>query len=148
VIRSICPHDVCEVMLQGPHAVQTTSFLEKKKNVKEINRLCCSKHLYRYAIDCRKGTNIILTVYPPINRAISDIPPRHSHFTKRHTTHASIHTTHALSQKRYQRHLRYSSEMPTVYQNYLVMRNTGDGKPIAIKRLRYEKYTHINLMCF
>jgi hypothetical protein len=45
-----------------------------------------------------------------------------------------IHTT-TLSPKGWQRHLRYSSETPTFYQNYLAMRNTADvtcGKPIAV----------------
>jgi hypothetical protein len=46
-----------------------------------------------------------------------------------------IHTTHALSLKGQQRHLRFYSETPTFYQNYLAMRNTADvtgGKPIAV----------------
>jgi hypothetical protein len=38
-----------------------------------------------------------------------------------------IHTTHALSPKGYQRHLRYSSETPTFYQNLATI-----GKPIAV----------------
>jgi hypothetical protein len=45
-----------------------------------------------------------------------------------------IHTTHALSPKGQQRHLRYSSEMPTFYHDYSAMSNTADvtgGKPIA-----------------
>jgi hypothetical protein len=47
-----------------------------------------------------------------------------------------IHTTHALSLKGQQRHLRYPSETPTFYQNYLAIRNTADvtgGKPIAVR---------------
>jgi hypothetical protein len=46
-----------------------------------------------------------------------------------------IHTTHALSPNGEERHLRYSSEKPTFYQNYLAMSNTADvtgGKPIAV----------------
>jgi hypothetical protein len=46
-----------------------------------------------------------------------------------------IHTTHAPSLKGQQGHLRYSSETPTFYQNYLAMRNTPDltgGKSIAV----------------
>jgi hypothetical protein len=46
-----------------------------------------------------------------------------------------IHTTHALSPKRQERHLRYSSETTTSYPNYLAMSNTADvtgGKPIAV----------------
>jgi hypothetical protein len=46
-----------------------------------------------------------------------------------------IHTTHALSPKGYQRHLRYSSETPKFYQNYLAISNTADvtdGKAIAV----------------
>jgi hypothetical protein len=50
-----------------------------------------------------------------------------------YTVRNYIHTTYALSPKRYQTHLRYSSETNTFYQNYLAMRNTtvvtGD-KPI------------------
>jgi hypothetical protein len=44
-----------------------------------------------------------------------------------------IHTTHALSPR--QRHLKYSSETPTFYQNYLAMKNTADvtgGKSISV----------------
>jgi hypothetical protein len=45
-----------------------------------------------------------------------------------------IRTTHALSPKGYQRYLRYSSETPTFYLNYLAMGNVADvtGKPIAV----------------
>jgi hypothetical protein len=46
-----------------------------------------------------------------------------------------MHTTHALSPKVWQRHLRYSSETPTFYQNYFAMSDTADvtgGKPIAV----------------
>jgi hypothetical protein len=46
-----------------------------------------------------------------------------------------VYTTYALSSKGQQRHLRYSSETPTFYQNYLATSNTADvtgGKPIAI----------------
>jgi hypothetical protein len=48
-----------------------------------------------------------------------------------------IDTTHAPSPKhqKQHRHLRYSSETPTPYQNWLAMRNTVDvtgGKPIAV----------------
>jgi hypothetical protein len=49
--------------------------------------------------------------------------------------HEYIYTTHALSSKGQQRHLRYSSETPTFYQNYLAMSNTVDvtgGKPIPV----------------
>jgi hypothetical protein len=49
--------------------------------------------------------------------------------------HTYIQTTHALSPKGYQRHLRYYSETPTFYQNYLAMSNTADvtgGKPIDV----------------
>jgi hypothetical protein len=46
-----------------------------------------------------------------------------------------IHTTHALSPKEEQRHLRYSCETLTFYQNYLAYENTVSvtgGKPIAV----------------
>jgi hypothetical protein len=46
-----------------------------------------------------------------------------------------IHTTHALSPKGQQRRLRYSSVIPTFYQNHLAMSSTADvtgGKPIAV----------------
>jgi hypothetical protein len=46
-----------------------------------------------------------------------------------------IHTTYALSSKGSQKYLKYSSETPTLYQNDLAMRNTGNntgGKPIAV----------------
>jgi hypothetical protein len=49
--------------------------------------------------------------------------------------HTYIHTTHALSPKGKQRHLRYYSETPTFYQNFLAIRNTADvtgGKPFAV----------------
>jgi hypothetical protein len=52
-----------------------------------------------------------------------------------HHHHTYIHTTHALSLKGQQGRLKYSSETPTFYQNYLAMRNTADvtgGKPIAV----------------
>jgi hypothetical protein len=45
-----------------------------------------------------------------------------------------LHTAHALS-RRGSKDLRYSSEISTLYQNSLVMRNTADvtgGKPIAV----------------
>jgi hypothetical protein len=45
------------------------------------------------------------------------------------------HTARALFPKGQQRHLRYSSEKSTFYQNYSAMRNTIDvigGKPIAV----------------
>jgi hypothetical protein len=45
-----------------------------------------------------------------------------------------IHTTHTLPPKGQQMHLRYSSETPSFYQNYLAMSNadvTG-GKAIAV----------------
>jgi hypothetical protein len=47
-----------------------------------------------------------------------------------------IHTTHALSPKEYQKHLGYSSQLPTFYQIYLAMRNIAnvtDGQPIAVR---------------
>jgi hypothetical protein len=47
--------------------------------------------------------------------------------------HTYIHITHILSEKEWQRHLRYSTFTPR-YQNYFTMRNTADvtsGKPIA-----------------
>jgi hypothetical protein len=55
-----------------------------------------------------------------------------------------IHTTRALSLKGYQRHLRYSSDIPprrlaTFYQNTSAVRNTAEvtgGNPIAVY-LRY-----------
>jgi hypothetical protein len=59
-----------------------------------------------------------------------------------------IHTTHALSQKGYQRHLRYSSETPTFYQNYLAVSNAIDrtgGKPIAIWSQSISGVSAINL---
>jgi hypothetical protein len=46
-----------------------------------------------------------------------------------------IHTTHAQSPKGWQKHLRYFSDTPTFYQNYLAMSNTADvtgGKSIAV----------------
>jgi hypothetical protein len=39
-----------------------------------------------------------------------------------YNSYTYIHTTHALFLKGQQKHLRYFSEMPTFYQNYLVMR--------------------------
>jgi hypothetical protein len=49
---------------------------------------------------------------------------------------SKIHTYHSrFIPKGYKRHLRYFSETPTLYQNYLVMRNTADvrgSKPIAV----------------
>jgi hypothetical protein len=50
--------------------------------------------------------------------------------------HTYIQTTHALSSKGYQRYIRYSSETPTLHQNYLAMINTVDvtgSKPIAVR---------------
>jgi hypothetical protein len=38
--------------------------------------------------------------------------------------YTNINTTHVLSPTGYQRNLRYSSETPTFYQNYLAVRNT------------------------
>jgi hypothetical protein len=49
--------------------------------------------------------------------------------------HTYIHTTHALSPKGWKRYLRYSSETPPFYPNYLAMSNTAfvsGGKPIAV----------------
>jgi hypothetical protein len=37
-----------------------------------------------------------------------------------------IYTTHALSPKGWQRHLRYSSQIPMFYRNYLAMSSTAD----------------------
>jgi hypothetical protein len=57
------------------------------------------------------------------------------------------HNAHALSPKGYQRHLRYSSEIPTFYQNYLAMRSTADvtgGKAIAIWSLSISAVSAIN----
>jgi hypothetical protein len=39
-----------------------------------------------------------------------------------------IHTNHALAPTGQQKHLIYSSETPTFYQNYLAVRNIVDGK--------------------
>jgi hypothetical protein len=96
-------------------------------------------------------TNIPLTIYPRRgSRGISDIPPKHPRFTKISYVWGTLqtwqvvspspsyskdtfilytyaHTTHASSFiPKYQRHFRYSSEMPAFYLNYLTMRNTTD----------------------
>jgi hypothetical protein len=47
----------------------------------------------------------------------------------------ALHTIHALSPKEQQRHLNYSSETSTFYQNYLAMSNAANvagGKPITV----------------
>jgi fermentation-respiration switch protein FrsA (DUF1100 family) len=47
------------------------------------------------------------------------------------------------------RHLRYSSETPTSYQNYLAIRNTADvtdGKPIAVWSLSMSGVSAFNLL--
>jgi hypothetical protein len=49
-----------------------------------------------------------------------------------------IHTTHASSPKRYRRHLRYSFETPTFYQNYLAKSNTTE-----ILRVRRKSEIHL-----
>jgi hypothetical protein len=61
------------------------------------------------------------------------------------------HTTHAPSPKGKKRHLRYSSETLTFYQNYLAMRNTADvtgGKPIAVwsQSIRTPHGTHSHIV--
>jgi hypothetical protein len=47
-------------------------------------------------------------------------------------TYILVHATHALSPKGSQRHLKYSSETPTFYQNYLFMRNLQTWQVVSL----------------
>jgi hypothetical protein len=61
-------------------------------------------------------------------------------------TYIHIRTTHVLSPKGWLRHLKYSSEIPTFYNNYLAMKNTADvtNKPIAVWSQSVSNLSSIN----